>query len=78
MVQPERNLTCIHEDEGSIPGLLSGLGILCCHQAGSYSSDLTPSLGTYTCFGCGPKKAKQLKLKRQPWWSLLCLSRLRS
>ena len=23
-------------------------------QAGSYRSDLTPSLGTSICFGCGP------------------------
>ena len=28
-----------------------------CGQAGSYSSDSTPSLGTSTCHECGPKKA---------------------
>ena len=29
--------------------------------AGSYSSDLTPSLGTSICSGCGPKKSKKKK-----------------
>ena len=33
-------------------------------QAGSYSSDLTPSLGTYICYGCGPKKQKKKKMKK--------------
>ena len=28
---------------------------------GSYSSDLTPSLGTSMCHGCGPKKTKKKK-----------------
>ena len=28
-------------------------------QAGSCSSDSTPSLGTSICLGCGPKKQKQ-------------------
>ena len=28
--------------------------------AGSYSSDLTPSLGTNTCCRCGPKKKKKV------------------
>ena len=27
-------------------------------QDGSYSSDLTPSLGASICFGCNPKKTK--------------------
>ena len=27
--------------------------------ASSYSSDLTPSLGTSICYGCGPKKEKK-------------------
>ena len=30
-------------------------------KAGSCSSDSTPSLGTSTCCGCGPKKQKQNK-----------------
>ena len=30
-------------------------------QAGGYSSDLTPSLGTSVCRGCGPKKTKAKK-----------------
>ena len=29
--------------------------------AGSYSSDLTPSLGTSTCYRCSPKKQKKIK-----------------
>ena len=28
-------------------------------QAGSYSSDSTPSLGTSICCGCGPKEKKK-------------------
>ena len=73
MAQRVKDLTSIHEDEGLIPGLLSGLRIWrCCElwgrlqtciavavvQAGSYSSDSTPSLGTSTCRGCGPKKKR--------------------
>ena len=30
-------------------------------QAGNYSSDLTPSLGTSICLGCSPKKTKKKK-----------------
>ena len=57
---------------------LSGLRILCCHELcgvghrcsldpvllGDYSSDLTPSLGTSICHGCGPKKTKDKKKER--------------
>jgi len=32
-------------------------------EAGSYSSDLTPSLGTSIYHGCGPKKQKTNKQK---------------
>ena len=32
-------------------------------QAGSCSSDLTPSLGTSICHGCCPKKKKKKKKK---------------
>ena len=32
-------------------------------QAGSYSSDSTPSLGTSICCRCGPKKQKINKIK---------------
>ena len=31
-------------------------------QAGSHSSDLTPSLGTSICCGCSPKKTKDKKI----------------
>ena len=33
-------------------------------QAGSYNSDLTPSLVTSICHGCGCKKPKKKKKKR--------------
>ena len=33
--------------------------------AGSYSSDLTPNLGTSICLGCGPKKTKKQKTKEK-------------
>ena len=32
-------------------------------QAGGYSSDLTPSLGTAICRGSGPRKGKKMKTK---------------
>ena len=35
--------------------LRSGVAVV---QAGGYSSDWTPSPGTSTCGGCGPKKTK--------------------
>ena len=66
------NLTSISEDVGSIPGPLSGLKIQRCQvtrlgscvavavaETGSCGSDSTPSLGTYLCRGCGPKKKKK-------------------
>ena len=31
-------------------------------QAGGYSSDLTPSLGTSICHGCSPRKDKKKKI----------------
>ena len=34
-------------------------------EAGSYSSNLTPSLGTSICRGCGPKKQKKKKTKNK-------------
>ena len=34
-------------------------------EAGSYSSDSTPSLGTSICCRCGPKKAKKKKKKKK-------------
>ena len=33
--------------------------------ASSGSSDLTPSLGTSMCHGCGPKKTKKKKKKKK-------------
>ena len=51
-------------------------------QAGGHSSDSTPSLGTSTCCGCGPKKTKdkinRVTLTQCPWvQSLALLSGLR-
>ena len=34
-------------------------------QAGGYSSDLNPSLGTSICHRCGPKKVKRQKRKEK-------------
>ena len=32
--------------------------------AGRCSSDLTPSLGSFICLGCGPKKATKKRKKK--------------
>ena len=34
-------------------------------QADEYSSNVTPSLGTSICCGCGPKKKKKKKKKER-------------
>ena len=35
-------------------------------EAGGYSPNSTPSLGTSICLGCGPRKGKKIKKKRIP------------
>ena len=66
----ETNLTSIHKNAGSIPGLAHGLRIhdcreLCCKSQTWLESGVAvavvqvASLGTFICCICGPKKTKK-------------------
>ena len=50
MAQQIKNLTCIHEDVGLIPGLSSGLRIWCCHKL---QHRLQVRLGSSIAMSCG-------------------------
>ena len=52
-------LTSILEGVGLIPGLVSGLGIWCC-QLIAVALILPPSLGTFMCHRCHPKKQEPI------------------
>ena len=43
---------------------LGSSGAVAVVLAGGCSSDLTPSLGTSICSGCGPKKKKEKKKRK--------------
>ena len=45
----------------SLMGLESGVAVA---EAGNYSSNLTPSLGTSICLECSPKKKRKKPMKK--------------
>ena len=61
-------IQCYHEVWCSLQPWLGSHVAVAVVQASSYSSDMTPSLGTSKCHGCSPKKTKtppNIKIKCQ-------------
>ena len=77
MAQWSANQTSIHGWVQSLPSLschelwyrsqtqLRSCVAVAVVQASDYSSNWTPSLGTYMCRGCGHKKTKRQKKKNE-------------
>ena len=54
-------IQCCHELRCRLQTWFRSYVAVAIAQASSYSSDLTPSLGTSICHRCGPKKTNQQK-----------------
>ena len=67
MAQLLTNPTSTQEDMGSIPGLTQWLKVWCCCSCGvdqQLQLRFSPSLGTFICSRCSPKKTKTKQNKK--------------
>ena len=62
-------IRCCHEPWCRSQTWLGSVVAVALAWASGYSSDLTPSLGTSICRGCGPKKTKKMLLRTKTWCS---------